>query len=337
MRRREFITVLGGAAVVVWPRAARAAAANRVWRIGYLSATETPGEPQAHSHRLIMEAALARLGYVEGGNLRIDRRLLSDQVERVNEAAAELLALQPDVIVAVNTPDVAAVLSLTKQIPIVFVNPADPVRSGFIASLRRPGGNATGTTGLTIELISKRLEVLREIAPRLTRVGFVSMPEGLSPALDKTNQLKFDAAAATAKALGMTIARRSLPKSMDTDALFAPITGEGDQALYVVFDPLTIKAQKPIAELAIAHKIPTISEIRDYVVSGGLASYTYLRAHNFERAAAFIDEIFKGANPAELPVEQPTKFELVINLKTAKALGITVPPSLLARADEVIE
>jgi putative tryptophan/tyrosine transport system substrate-binding protein len=157
--------------------------------------------------------------------------LLSDQVERVNDAAAELLAMQPDVIVAVNTPDVAAVLSLTKQIPIVFVNPADPARSGFIASLARPGGNATGT-GLTIELISKRLEVLREIAPRLSRVGFVSMPEGLSPALDKKNQLKFDAAAATAKALGMTIARRSLPKSGDTDALFALIAGEGDQALH---------------------------------------------------------------------------------------------------------
>src|SRR5215469_13111541 len=198
MKRREFITLLGGA-TAAWPLAARAQP-SRTWRIGYLSATETPGEPQAQSRRLIMEAALARLGYAEGSNLAIDRRLLSEQVERVNKAAAELVQLRPDAIVAVNTPDVAVALSVTNAIPIVFVNPADPIASGFIASLARPGGNATGTTGLTIELISKRLEVLREIAPHLSRVGFVSMEEGLSPALDKTNRLKFDAAAATAKA-----------------------------------------------------------------------------------------------------------------------------------------
>ena len=337
MRRRDFVAVLGGAAAAVWSRAVRAQAQDRAWHLGYLSATDTPGEPQAHSHRLIMEAALARLGYIEGSNLRIDRRLLSDQVERVNDAAAELVALQPDVIVAVNTPDVAAALSLTKRIPIVFVNPADLIRSGFITSLARPGGNATGTTGLTIELISKRLEVLREIAPHVSRVGFVSMEKGLSPALDKTNQLKFDAAAATAKALGMMVSRRSFPKSMNAGAFFSLIAHEGDEALYVVFDPLTIKAQKQIAELAVSHKVPAVFEIRDYVVSGGLVSYTYLRAQNFERAAVFIDKIFKGANPAELPVEQPTKFELVINLKTAKALGLDLPPTLLARADEVIE
>jgi putative ABC transport system substrate-binding protein len=334
MRRREFIVGLGGAALA-WPRVARAQQDERVRRIGYLSATDAPGEPQAASRRLIMEAALARLGYVEGKNLLIERRLLSDQVERVNEAAAELLALQPDVIVAVNTPDVAATLSLTRKIPIVFVNPADPIGSGFVANLARPGGNATGTTGLTIDLISKRLEVLRDIAPGHSRVGFISMQKGISPALDKTNQIKFDAAAVTAKNLGQTIAWRPLSKSRDVNGLFASIVAEGDQALYVVFDPLTIQAQKRIVELAISHKIPTVYEIRDYVVSGGLVSYTYLRAHNFERVAVFIDKIFKGANPGELPVEQPTKFELVINLKTAKALGLDVPWFLQQRADEV--
>ena len=167
MKRREFIRLVGGAAAV-WPLAARAQQADRVRRIGYLSATDAPGEPQASSRRLIMEAALARLGYVEGSNLVIDRRLLSDQIERVNEAAAELLALQPDVIVAVNTPDVAATLSLTKSIPIVFVNPADPIASGFIASLARPGGNATGTTGLTIDLIGKRMRCPRYCAGPFT-------------------------------------------------------------------------------------------------------------------------------------------------------------------------
>jgi putative ABC transport system substrate-binding protein len=170
MTRREFITLLAAAAL--WPSVARAQQAERIWRICYLSATDAPGEPQAASRRLILEAALARLGYVEGKNLIIDRRLLSDQLERVNEAAAELLALQPDVIVAVNTPDVAATLSLTRKIPIVFVNPADPIASGFIASLARPGGNATGITGLTIELISKRIEVLQDIAPGHSRLGF---------------------------------------------------------------------------------------------------------------------------------------------------------------------
>ena len=333
--RREFITLLAGAAA--WPMTASAEQNERVWRIGYLSATEALGEPQAHSRRLIMEAALARLGYVEGRNLRIERKLLSDQLERVNDAAAELLASQPDLIVAVNTPDVAAVLSLTTTMPIVFVNPADPLRSGFIASLARPGGNATGTTGLTIELISKRLEVLREIAPGHERVAFIAMQKGISSALDRTNQIKFDAAVGAAKALGMSMAWRPLPKSRDVEELFGSIAAQGDQALYVVFDPLTIQAQKRIAELAVSHKLPAVFEIRDYVVSGELISYTYLRAHNFERAAVFIDKIFKGANPAELPVEQPTKFELVINLKTAAALGIDVPLQLQQRADEVIE
>ena len=336
MRRREFITLLGGAAAA-WPVAARAQQGDHVWRISYLSATEAAGEPQAHSRRLIMEAALARLGYVEGKNLHIERRLLSDQLERLNEAAAELLVSQPDLIVAVNTPDVAAVLSLTRKVPVVFVNPADPLASGFIASLARPGGNATGTMGLTVELISKRLEVLREIAPRHERLAFLAMEKGVSPALDKTNQIKFDAAAATAKALGMTMAWRPVPTSRDLDGLFRMIAADGDHALYVVFDPLTIQAQKRIAELALLYKTPAVFEIRDYVVSGGLVSYTYLRAHNFERTAVFIDKILKGANPAELPVEQPTKFELVINVTTAKALGLDVPPTLLARADEVIE
>jgi putative ABC transport system substrate-binding protein len=155
--------------------------------------------------------------------------------------------------------------------------------------------------------------------------------------LDKTNQIKFDAAAGTAKALGMTIAWRPVPKSRDIDGLFASIAAEGDQAVYVVFDPLTIQAQRRIAELALLHKLPAVYEIRDYVISGGLVSYTYLRAYNFERAAIFIDKILKGAAPAEIPVEQPTKFELVINSKTARALGVEIPGTLLARADEVIE
>jgi putative ABC transport system substrate-binding protein len=337
MRRREFISLLGSAAA--WPLVARAQKLDRVWRIGYLNATETPGEPQTQSGRLIMEAALAGLGYVEGKNLVIDRRLLSNRVEQVNEAAAELAALQPDAIVAVNTPDVAAAQSVTKIIPIVFVNPADPIGSGFIASLARPGGNATGTTGLTIDLIAKRLEVLQDIAASHTRIGFVSMQKVISPALDQTNQTKFDAAAVTAKALGMTIAWRPLSDSrdVDVDALFTSILAKGDQALYVVFDPLTIRAQKRIADLAISNKIPAVYEIRDYVISGGLLSYTYLRAQNFERAAVFLDKIFKGANPADLPVEQPTKFELVINRKTAKAIGLGIPDKLLAIADEVIE
>jgi putative ABC transport system substrate-binding protein len=337
MRRRKFISLLGSAAA--WPLVARAQKLDRVWRIGYLNATETPGEPQTQSGRLVMEAALAGLGYVEGKNLVIDRRLLSNRVEQVNEAAAELAALQPDAIVAVNTPDVAAAQSVTKTIPIVFVNPADPIGSGFIASLARPGGNATGTTGLTIDLIAKRLEVLQEIAAGHTRIGFVSMQKGISPALDQTNQTKFDVAAVTAKALGMTIAWRPLSDSrdVDVDALFTSILAKGDQALYVVFDPLTIRAQKRIADLAISNKIPAVYEIRDYVISGGLLSYTYLRAQNFERAAVFLDKIFKGANPADLPVEQPTKFELVINRKTAKAIGLGIPDKLLAIADEVIE
>jgi putative ABC transport system substrate-binding protein len=337
MKRREFIKLIGCSAGL-WPLAVvHAQKLDRVWRIGYLSATETPGEQQAQSHRLIMEAALARLGYVEGKNLAIERRLLSDRVERVKEAAAELAALQPDAIVAVNTPDVAAALAVTKTIPIVFVNPADPIGSGFIASLARPGGNATGTTGLTIDLIGKRLEVLQEIAPGRTRIGFMSMQKGISPPLDQTNQTKFNAAAATATDLGLTIAWRPLSNSTDVDALFASIMAKGDQALYVAFDPLTIRAQKQIANLAMSNKIPAVYEIRDYVMSGGLLSYTYLRERNFERAAVFLDKIFKGTRPADLPVEQPTKFELVINLKTAKAIGLKVPDKLLALADEVIE
>jgi putative tryptophan/tyrosine transport system substrate-binding protein len=334
MKRRDFITLLGGT-MAAWPLAARAQQPDRVWRIGYLSATETPGEPQAQSRRRIMEQALARLGYVEGRNLVIERRLLSDQVERLNAAAAELAALQPDAIVAVNTPDVEAALSVTRTIPIVFVNPANPIGSGFVASLARPGGNATGITGFSIDLAGKRLGMLQEIAPGRTRIGFISMREGLLPALDQVNQAKFDAATAAAKALGLTVTWYYL--SDDPGAIFAAIMAAREQALYVAFDPFTIQAQKDIVDLAIKHKIPTVYEIRDYVISGGLMSYTFLRAHSFERAATFLDKIFKGANPAELPVEQPTRFELVINLKTAKAIDLAVPDKLIALADEVVE
>jgi putative tryptophan/tyrosine transport system substrate-binding protein len=336
MRRRDFITLFGGTAAA-WPLAARAQQSDRVWRIGYLSSNEEPGEPEAQNQRRIMEEALARLGYIEGKNLLIERRLLGGQAERVNVAAAELLALHPDVIVAVNTPDVAAVLSLTRTVPVVFINPADPIASGFIASLARPGGNATGTTGLTVELISKRLEVLHEMVPGANRLGVISMEKGISPSLDATNQIKLDATATVAKALGMSIEWRPLSKSRDVDALFTSIVAAGDELLYVVFDPLTFQAQKRIAELAIEHKIPAVYEIRDYVVSGGLMSYTYLRAYNFERAAAFVAKILKGDKPADLPVEQPVRFEFVINLKTAKALGLDVPPTLLATTDEAIE
>ena len=275
-----------------------------------------------------------RAGKPLGKNLVIWRRLLGDQVERANEAAAELLALRPDLIVAVNTPDVAAVLSLTSMTPVVFINPADPIGSKFIASLQRPGGNATGTTGLTIELVSKRLDMLNKMVSSRRRLGFIAMEKGISLPLDGTNQRKFNAAATTAGALGMTITWRPLLKSRNVDALFASIAAEGDDLLYVVFDPLTIQAQKRIAELAIEYKIPAVYEIRDYVVSGGLMSYTYLREHNFERAAAFIDKIFKGAKPGDLPVEQPTRFEFVINLKAAKALGLTVPMVTAAESVE---
>jgi putative tryptophan/tyrosine transport system substrate-binding protein len=335
LRRRRFISAIGGAAA--WPLAARAQQLDRVWRIGYLSATETPGEPQAQSRHLIMERALARLGYVEGKNLIIERRLLSDRVERLNETAAELVALQPDAIVAVNTPDVAAVMSLTKTIPIVFVSPADPIRSGFAASLARPGSNATGVTGFSADLVGKRLAMLQDIAPGRTHVGFIAMRKGVLPSLDQVNEGKFDAAAAAAKAIGLTIASHPLSDPADAGALFASIMAAGDRALFVAFDPFTIQAQKAIADLAIKHKIPAVYEIRDYAVSGGLLSYGYLRASSYERAAAFLDKIFKGANPADLPVERPTRFELVINLRTAKALGLTVPDKLLALADEVIE
>ena len=226
---------------------------------------------------------------------------------------------------------------MTKSVPIVFVNPADPIGSGFIASLARPGGNATGTTGLTVELISKRIEILREMVPDRSRVGFIAMEKGISPALDVSNQIKFDAAAAAARGLGMSITWRPLSRLRDVEALFALIRAEQDQLLYVVFDPLTVRTRRRIAELALEYRVPAVYEIRDYVLSGGLLSYTYLRALNFERAADFVDKILKGAKPADLAVEQPTKFELVINLGTAKALGLTVPPTLLVRADEVIE
>jgi putative tryptophan/tyrosine transport system substrate-binding protein len=334
MRRRDVIALIGAAGL---PFGTSAQNFERPWRIGYLSSTEAPDEPEARYRRRLLEEALARLGYVEGKNLTIERRLLSDQVERVKEAAAELLALQPDLIIAVNTPDVAAVLSLTKSVPIVFVNPADPIGSGFISNLARPGGNATGTTGLTVELISKRLEILREMVPDRSRVGFVAMEKGISPALDVSNQIKFDAAATAARGLGMSITWRPLSRSRDVEALFALIRAEQDQLLYVVFDPLTVRTRRRIAELALEYRVPAVYEIRDYVLSGGLLSYTYLRALNFERAASFVDKILKGAKPAELAVEQPTKFELVINLGTAKAIGLTVPPTLLVRADEVIE
>jgi putative ABC transport system substrate-binding protein len=326
MRRRDFITLLGGAAAT-WPLAAQAQQPARLPTIGFL----IPTTPSTESQRLAAFAQrLRELGWIEGRTIAIEYRWAEGLTERFDDIAAELVKLKVDIVVTSATAPVIAAKRATSVIPIVFALAGDPVRSGLIASLARPGGNVTGLSLQQPDLAAKRLELLREIVPHLRRLAMlinIGNPS-LQPEIGEVQ--------AAARKLGMEVNPFEIRRVEDIAAGFKGLT-DGLQALYVVGDPLLNNNRIRINTLALGARLPTIYPSRENVEPGGLMSYGPNVLDLYRRAGDYVDKILRGAKPADLPVEQPTKFDLVVNLITAQALGIDVPQTLIARADEVIE
>jgi len=335
MRRREFITLLCSAAVAR-PIAALAQQAGKVYRVGLIittsSVSEMAGPEPVHLPTRAFVQGLRALGYVEGQNLILERRSAEGRFERFGDIVAELVRLKADVIVTVGNPMTRAAKAVTTTVPIVTAVSADPVGEGIVQSLARPGGNITGLTNSAgPEIEAKRLELLREMLPRVSRVAYLGSKE------DKDWESPNGKSVRTAaQALGVTLALAESTPRQYTDA-FTLISRSQAEALFVSRTPSAYADRALIADFATRTRLPSMFAWREAVELGGLMSYGVNQADHYRRAATFVDKILKGAKPADLPVEQPTKFELVINLMTAKALGLTVPPTLLARADEVIE
>jgi putative ABC transport system substrate-binding protein len=326
MKRREFILALGGAAA--WPLAAPAQQAGKVWRIGML---ETTSIALNAANVNAFRQALRQLGYIEGTNLAIEYRSGEGRIDRFPQFAAEMVRLKVDLIVTRGTPAARAAKNATATIPIVMAAIGEPVETGMVVSLAHPGGNVTGLSAFVTELTAKRIEIMREIAPRISRIALLdNMSNGSVPA--QWEELK-----TAALALGIQPQLLDVRKPDDIEPAFAAAVAQQADALAVGNDSVVIANRVRVAALAERHRLPAIYATREFVDVGGLLSYASHYPDLYRRAASYADKIFKGAKPADLPVEQPSKFELVINLKTAKALGITIPPTLLARADEVIE
>jgi putative tryptophan/tyrosine transport system substrate-binding protein len=325
MKRREFITLLGGAAA--WPIAARAQQAGKLPTIGFLVA----GTPTSHGQWVAaFVQRLRELGWIEGRTITIEYRWAEGRSERFAEIAAELVRRKVDVIVTSATEAIVAAKQATSVIPIVFAAAGDPVGTGLVASLARPGGNVTGLSIQQTDVAAKRLELLREVVPGLQRLAI------WANAGSPSNVVEMAEVAATARTLGLEVATPEIRRAEDIAFVFEALKGRAE-ALYVCADPLATTNRTRINILAVGARLPTMHGTRDMVEAGGLMSYGPNFPNQFRRAADYVDRILRGAKPAEIPVEQPTKFDLVINLTTAKALGLDVPPALLARADEVIE
>jgi len=330
--RRAFITLVGGAAAassLSWPLAARAQQPGKTHTVGYLSPATYEPEFSAVS---ILPATLRELGWVEGKNLAIERRYADNRLDRLPALAAELVALKVDIIAAFGTLGPLAAKQATTTIPVVMMAAGDPLGSGLIASLARPGGNVTGMSLMAPELGGKRLELLQEVVPGLTRVAV------LWNASNPYSSRHFKETQAAAPSLGITAVQSLEVRGADDfAAAFAAAKRERPQALIVVEDPFTFTYRKPIIDFATGQRLPALYGIREFVQAEGLMCYGASLADLYRRAAGYVDKILKGAKPADLPVQQPTKFELVINLRTAKALGLQLPEKLVALADEVIE
>jgi ABC-type uncharacterized transport system substrate-binding protein len=323
MRRREFITLLGGAAAV-WPLTARAQQSRKTPRVGVLVAESAP-----HPFTEAFRAGMRELGYSEGQNVVIEWRYADALFKRAVELATELVGLGVDVIAAHHTPAVKATMSITRTIPIVMSPAGAPLETGLVVSLAHPGGNVTGLSSMEAELGSKRIDLLREVIPGLVRIavlGSKSDPFTLPFVQDIQT---------AAEGAGLQLQPVLVDGPNEFDGAFAAMSAAGAQAVMV--QPLFSPQTATIVELAAKRHLAIMSSYRDTTQAGGLISYSADHAAYFKRAAFFVDKILKGASPADLPVEQPTKFELIINLKTAKALGLEVPLQLQQRADEVIE
>jgi putative ABC transport system substrate-binding protein len=320
--RRTFLACTG-AVLLAAPLAAEAQA-GKVWRIGLIAVARATGE-EAFFERL------RELGYVEGQNLVTERRYSEGRAERFPEFAAELVRLKVDIIIVSTTPAALAIKSATKTIPIVFPTAIDPVGAGVVASLARPGGNITGLTTQAPDLVAKRLQLLKEAIPRLSRIAV------LWNAANPANARPWREAQDAARALGVTLQSRAVRGPTDFERVFAAMARERPDGLLLIVDGLTAQHGKQIADFVTQKRIPSMLELPELTAAGGLMSYGPSTVDLWARAAVLVEKILKGAKPADLPVEQPSKFKLVINLKTAKALGLTIPPSLLLRADQVIE
>jgi putative ABC transport system substrate-binding protein len=328
MRRRDLVILLGGAAVA-WPLAARAQQTGKIARIGYLSPQAVPREGDAIIGSFLR--GLRDRGYVEGQTIVIEYRFAEGQVRRLPDLAAELVRLKVEVIVALGAPAIQAAATATTTLPIVMAfSGGDPVRAGFVKSLARPGGNITGLTLLAPELGLKRLELIKAAVPGLARVAVLANPQTSQEQLEQLRLV------APALGIGLSVAEAQAPAELD--AAFSTMLKDDPQVVLVLSDPTFAAQYVRIADLAGRNLLPVISSDRATADAGGLIAYGPKLAVLFERVASYyVARILKGANPAELPVEQPTEFELVINLRTAKILGLTIPATLLARADVVLE
>jgi putative ABC transport system substrate-binding protein len=329
MRRRQVIGLLGGAAMV-WPLAARAQQSDRVRRIGVLQSVGA-NDPDGPIRMAGFLEVLQQLGWADGRNLRIDIRWASGDADLYRKYAAELIALSPDVILATSSPTVAALQAASRTVPIVFAHAVDPVGAGFVDSLARPGGNATGFTLFEYSMSAKWLELLKEIAPRVTRVAVLR-----DPAL-AAGTGQFGAIQSVAPSFGVELNPVNVRDPGEIERAVTAFASSSNGGMIVTASPLALLHRELIVKLAARHEMPAVYNLRSYVTSGGLISYGPDIVDNYRRAAGYVDRILKGEKLADLPVQAPIKFELVINLKTAKALGLTMPPALLARADQIVE
>jgi putative ABC transport system substrate-binding protein len=323
---RIFRLIAIAVTLVVCEAIAQAQQPKKAHRIGILSgASEVPQISGAFHQRL------HELGYVEGKNVSFERRYADGNIDRLPQFASELVALKVDVIVTGGTPAAVAAKKATTAIPIVMLNVADPVATGLVASLARPGANITGSSSLAVDLSGKRLELLKEAFPKLNRVAVVWNSE------DRGMTLISKQIQAAAPPLGLTIQRLGMRDPNDLDSALVKMSQDRPDGLFTIADRLTALHEKQLLDFAVKNKLPTMCEDEVFVTTGWLMAYGPDRPGFWRRAATYVDKILKGAKPAELPVEQPTKFEFVVNLKTAKQIGLSIPPNVLARADKIIK
>jgi ABC-type uncharacterized transport system substrate-binding protein len=330
MRRREFVILLGGGAAAAWPLAARAQQSNRLRVVGVLLAM-APDDPEAQLRIKAFEAGLQELGWTEGRNLRLEYRWAGGDAALLRKQATELVGLAPDLILATSTPVLAA-LRQEKTLPIVFVQVTDPIGGGFVPNLARPGGSLTGFTSFEFTIGSKWLEALKHVAPAVTRVALIFNPDTAPFA-----HLFWQPVETAAPAFDVEPMQAPVRDVGEIDHTIAAFARNANGGLMVLPDVSTTNHRDLIIALAARHRLPAVYPYRYFATSGGLMSYGSDLADIYRRAASYVDRILKGAVPGDLPVQAPAKFEFVINLKTANALGLTVPPRWLGRADEVIE
>jgi putative tryptophan/tyrosine transport system substrate-binding protein len=329
MQRREFITLLGGAAAA-WPLTARAQQGERMRRIGVLMPIAAD-DPEGQTRIAAFQQGLQQLGWTDGRNVRIETRWSRGNADDIRKYAAELATLSPDVILATGSNTMGPLLQATRAVPIVFVTVPDPVGAGFVDSLARPGGNATGFTAFEYGLSGKWLELLKEIAPGVTRAAVIRDP-AITAGIGQ-----FAAIQSMAPSIGVEVNPVNVRDAGEIERAVTAFARAPNSGLIVTGSALAVAHRDLIVMLAARHKLPAVYWDRLLVNAGGLISYGPNITDQYRRAAAYVDRILKGEKPSDMPVQAPTKYELVINLKTAKALGLTLPPSLLARADEVIE